>query len=207
MPRIAASACLTGQAVRYDGGDRYHGTVARVLRRWVRLQEYCPEVAIGLGVPRPPIQLTDTADGLRVLGTTDVSKDYTHALRGFADTVPDSICGAVLKARSPSCGVDDTPIALASVSVSVSASATHTALASGAFAHRLRERLPLLPMISETQLARAADVEGFVLKVYCYRQHKRWGNGTWLDDALAHIDAWPAAVRLPLADYLTRLRG
>src|SRR5690606_40705232 len=43
-PRIAVSACLTGQPVRYDGGDRYDGTVARVLRRWLLLQEYCPEI-------------------------------------------------------------------------------------------------------------------------------------------------------------------
>lgn len=198
MPRIAVSACLTGQAVRYDGGDRFHGTVARVLRRWVRLQEYCPEVAIGLGIPRPPVRLTDTTDGLRVLGTADVNQDYTHALRGFADTVPDSISGAILKARSPSCGIDNTPVA--------ADSSAPVRLASGAFAQRLRERLPLLPMISETQLARAEQVEVFVLKVYCYRQHTRWGNGNWLDDVLARMALWPEPVRKPLTDYLIQLR-
>lgn len=195
-PRIAVSACLTGQAVRYDGGDRFHGTVARVLTRWLRLQEYCPEVAIGLGVPRPPIQLVDTTDGLRVRGVADASRDYTHALRRFADTVPDSLSGAVLKARSPSCGVGNTPVWRGD---------EQTGVASGAFAAGLAERAPRLPMISETALSQAHEVELFVLKVYCYRQRQRWGAGRWLTQCLAEIVSWPAPVREPLIAYLNRL--
>ena len=197
-PRIAVSACLTGQPVRYDGGNRYHGTVARVLRRWLVLQEYCPETAIGLGVPRPPIQLTRTADGLRVRGVTDSRQDVTHALRGFADTLPASLSGAVLKARSPSCGVNNTPV--------WSEQGAHLDTASGAFAARLSERAPLLPMISEPALAQAEQIELFVLQVYGYRQYQRWGAGEWLAGVHDAVAAWKVdAVREGLLAYVEAL--
>src|SRR5690606_28546852 len=197
-PRIAVSACLTGQPVRYDGGDRYDGTVARVLRRWLLLQEYCPEIAIGLGVPRAPIQVLRTADGLRVRGVTDSGQDVTHALRGFADTLPASLSGAVLKARSPSCGVDNTPV--------WNEQGEQIDTASGAFAARLVERAPLLPMISETALAHAEQVELFVLQAYCYRQQQRWGAGEWLATVRDTVASWSVAgVRDPLLGYLARL--
>jgi len=197
-PRIAVSACLTGQPVRYDGGNRYDGAVARVLRRWLLLQEYCPEMAIGLGVPRPPIQLVRTADGLRVRGVADSHQDVTHALRGFADTLPASLSGAVLKARSPSCGVNNTPV--------WAEQGEPLGTASGAFAARLSERAPLLPMISEPALARAEQVELFVLQVYCYRQYQRWGAGEWLVTVRDAVAEWKVeAVRAPLLAYLERV--
>jgi hypothetical protein len=51
-PRLGVSSCLLGEAVRWDGGHRRDtfltGTLARVVE-WVPV---CPEVEVGMGVPR-----------------------------------------------------------------------------------------------------------------------------------------------------------
>ena len=55
--RIAVSGCLLGEEVRYDGGHRRSETVAGALGEAFELVSECPEVGIGLGVPRPKIRL------------------------------------------------------------------------------------------------------------------------------------------------------
>jgi hypothetical protein len=52
-PRLGVSACLLGHPVRYDGGHRHEPLLHRELGPLVRFVEVCPEVAIGLPVPRP----------------------------------------------------------------------------------------------------------------------------------------------------------
>ncbi len=107
-PKIAVSACLTGEPVRYDGGHRCHRLVVESLARHFRLVPFCPEVAIGLGVPRPTIELVREARGVRARGVADPGRDVTDALAAFARAFvrdhPD-LAGVVFKARSPSCGL------------------------------------------------------------------------------------------------------
>lgn len=103
--RVLVSACLLGQRVRFDGA-LLPGPEG-LLSRWLaegRVVPVCPEVAGGLPVPRPPVELQ--ADG-RVLNAQ--GQDLTEALRaGAAEAVrlaleSGAVC-AVLKESSPSCG-------------------------------------------------------------------------------------------------------
>src|SRR5438874_2346955 len=55
--RLGISACLLGQAVRYDGGHKRDPFLAETLGRFVEWVPVCPEVELGLGVPREPIRL------------------------------------------------------------------------------------------------------------------------------------------------------
>jgi len=103
-PRVAVSACLLGEPVRYDGGRRPAEDLMEWLSRWAEPVGICPEVAAGLGVPREPIQVE--VDG-RVVGVSSRT-DHTAALAAIAP--PAGVSGAVLQARSPSCGVGSTPI-------------------------------------------------------------------------------------------------
>ncbi|MEJ2061056.1 MAG: DUF523 domain-containing protein [Gammaproteobacteria bacterium] len=109
-PRIAVSACLLGEAVRYDGTDKRSAAVCENLGDDFDLVGICPEVGIGLGVPRPPIELVLEPNGVRVLGVEDRSLDVTESLRRYARQVPGlpgEIAGYVFKARSPSCALCD----------------------------------------------------------------------------------------------------
>ncbi len=159
-PLVATSACLLGEPVRYDGGHRYQATIERHLAPWLRLQAICPEVGIGLGVPRPTLEAIDDGAGARIVMSEDHSVDVTARLRAYAqhhvDAVGDfwPLCGYILKARSPSCGLGSLP---------VRRRCGPGATADGAFAGHLRRRLPWLPMVEEEGLRSAAACADFLL--------------------------------------------
>lgn len=106
---VGISSCLLGQPVRYDAGHKYDPYINRRLADFFEFRPYCPEVAIGLGTPRPPIRLVTTADGLRARGVKDASLDVTQPLADYGARIAASqadICGYILKSRSPSCGME-----------------------------------------------------------------------------------------------------
>ena len=97
------SACLLGERCRYDGASKPSEAV-RQLAQKLRAHPVCPEVAGGLGVPRPPAERV----GARVL--TEAGADVTAAYEAGAHACAEvrRQCGArlaVLKAKSPACGV------------------------------------------------------------------------------------------------------
>jgi uncharacterized protein YbbK (DUF523 family) len=157
--RIGVSSCLLGERVRYDGGHKRNKWIARTLARHFELVPVCPEVAIGLGVPRPPIRLVLRAGKVRAVGVHDPLLDVSHALtrygREMAVTL-DDLCGYVFKARSPSCSV-------AGIAVK-GARETHAGLYAAAFlkAH------PLLPVEDEERLQDAALRRQFLARVRAY---------------------------------------
>ena len=113
VEKILVSACLLGQAVRYDGGA--HGPFAELLH-WQaqgRVVPLCPEVAGGLPTPRPAAEIVggqgaQVLDGLvqvRSIEGADVSAAFVAGALIAERLVPQhGIRIAVLKARSPSCG-------------------------------------------------------------------------------------------------------
>jgi len=113
VDKILVSACLLGQAVRYDGGA--HGPFAELLH-WQaqgRVVPLCPEVAGGLPTPRPAAEIiggqgSQVLDGLvqvRSIEGADVSAAFVAgALIAERLVQQHGIRIAVLKARSPSCG-------------------------------------------------------------------------------------------------------
>ena len=106
---VGVSSCLLGQPVRFDGGHKFHAYINRRLADFFEFKPVCPEVAIGLGTPRPPIRLVNTGDGVRVRGVKDPEQDVTEQLadygRQMADRL-DDVCGYIFKSRSPSCGME-----------------------------------------------------------------------------------------------------
>jgi uncharacterized protein YbgA (DUF1722 family)/uncharacterized protein YbbK (DUF523 family) len=90
---------------------RYNGNiieepVVEHLKPFIEAQTVCPEVQIGLGVPRPPIRLVRQGDQLRLL-QPETGRDLTETMTAFVDEtlVPDlDVDGFILKSASPSCG-------------------------------------------------------------------------------------------------------
>ena len=110
---VAISACLLGEPVRYDGKDKFCPQLVARLRQHFILVAICPEVAIGMSVPRAPIQLVQDGAGVRARGVQDPSKDVTELLADYGHNVADTqteFFGYVFKARSPSCGLGSTPL-------------------------------------------------------------------------------------------------
>ena len=101
--RVAISACLLGAPVRYDGGSKPVSEVIELAGK-VDVVRVCPETASGLPVPRPPAEQL----GGRVLlaDGRDVTAEFDLGARRCLDAVRRSpVRLAVLKAKSPSCGV------------------------------------------------------------------------------------------------------
>ena len=103
--RVSISACLLGAPVRYDGGSKPVPEVIELAgREGVEVLRVCPETASGLPVPRPPAEQR----GGRVLlaDGRDVTEEFALGSRLCGDDVVRSGARlAVLKAKSPSCGV------------------------------------------------------------------------------------------------------
>ena len=81
---IGVSACLLGEPVHFDGGHKRNTFLLEELAAHVRLVPVCPEVGIGLGVPREAIRLVRRDDRVRLLGSAGA--DYTDAMRRWAGT-------------------------------------------------------------------------------------------------------------------------
>lgn len=111
--KLLVSACLLGRPVRYDGRSSAFQERLAELQRRGRVVAFCPEVAGGLLVPRPPAEIVggdgkDVWSGAAWVVTRDGSDVSEAFLRGarlaLALAQEHGVVAAVLKARSPSCG-------------------------------------------------------------------------------------------------------
>ena len=103
MSKIIVSACLLGENCKYSGGNNYDPKVLRFVqgREVIRV---CPEVLAGLGIPRIPIEIRD-GKVIRRDGVV-VDASIREAVAKILDQIRDEdIECAILKARSPTCGM------------------------------------------------------------------------------------------------------
>ncbi|MDH5217794.1 MAG: DUF523 domain-containing protein, partial [Gammaproteobacteria bacterium] len=67
--KIGISSCLLGENVRFDSGHKKNSYITGVLNDYFEFTPFCPEVEIGLGIPREPIRLISVDDEVRCVGT------------------------------------------------------------------------------------------------------------------------------------------
>jgi len=155
-PRIAVSACLLGEAVRYDGRDKLDLVIRDGLGARFELIPVCPEAELGLGVPREAIGLSGDPGRPRLTGL-ESGADLTARMEEWcADRVAQlaaaGVDGFVLKARSPSCGIRDVPVTTGAGEVP----------GSGLFALALARAFPALPVVSDEALRDPAGLSDFM---------------------------------------------
>lgn len=165
--RLGISACLLGQSVRYDGGDKRAPLLCDVVACRVDWVPICPEVELGLGTPRPPMVLLGGGRTAR-LWTPSTGADHTRAMRAWArDKVVQlaeaGLAGYVLKSRSPSCGLRGVPVR--------DGDGREVGVTSGLFAGALARGLPQLPLAEEQELEDPAALTQFLRRAFFYR---RW---------------------------------
>lgn len=105
-PVLVLSRCLELEPCRYNG-ERIPFDLVRELEPWVEYRPVCPEVEIGLGVPRDTIRLVAAGERtLLVQPATgrDVTVEMETFAEGFVGGLAD-VDGFILKSRSPSCGL------------------------------------------------------------------------------------------------------
>lgn len=114
--RYVVSACLLGRRCRYDGENKRHGGVVRFLRGKSYLA-VCPEMLAGWGSPRPAVEFHGGGAAQVAAGQASIQDDRgrnrTVSLmkgirRALRQAVSSGAQQAILKEKSPSCGVTRT---------------------------------------------------------------------------------------------------
>lgn len=170
--RVGISTCLLGEEVRYDGTGARSSFPGEKLKGLFDYQSFCPEVAIGMSVPREPIRLVDRDGGIRVVGVKDPDMDKTDDLQTYANTVSQEVggeqgvAGYVFMHNSPSCG-------LYRVKVYPGPDAPARRDGRGAFARTLTDNLPNLPVEDAGRLFDDVLRENFVTRVFAYAHWQR----------------------------------
>lgn len=163
---IAISSCLLGHRVRYDGELKQVPELCDWLQQHAQLLPVCPEVEIGLSVPRPPLILAAGPGRPRMIGRDDADLDVSRDMYRFCDEKPaqlQHIAGYVFKARSPSCGLRRLPLFDGDRVIN----GDHP----GLFAAAMAEFFPSLPMAEEEDLLDDAQRAAFMQRVMNYYQN------------------------------------
>lgn len=174
-PRVVASACLGFDACRWDGAV-LADTFLRSLAAHAEVVRVCPEVAIGLGVPRDPIRIERTAAGRRLVQPA-TGRDVTRAMEDFAAAWLDrlgEVDGFVLKGRSPSCAVSD-----AKVYAGGGKQVRRAGKGPGLFAQAVLARFPAAAVEDEGRLTNRRLREHFLTRIFttaAFRAVRRRGR-------------------------------
>ncbi len=173
-PRVVLSRCLEFEACRYNGQSVSSGIV-RLVEPYVDFVPVCPEVEIGLGVPRDPIRLVrldavGEGAGEPVPGAPrarlvqpSTARDLTAEMNAFAHAFSDRtaiVDGMILKSRSPTCGTGDVKVYAAAENAPVHHKGA------GAFADVVMHRFPDVPIEDEGRLTNADIRHHFLTRLF-----------------------------------------
>jgi uncharacterized protein YbgA (DUF1722 family)/uncharacterized protein YbbK (DUF523 family) len=160
-PVVVVSKCIEFEPVRYNG-QMMTSDLVRSLKPLVQFIPVCPEVGVGLGVPRENLRIVKTGDTLRLiqpatgLNLTDIMKRFS---KKFLDALPE-VDGFILKNGSPSSAMKDAKIYPSSEKVS------SVERGPGFFGGAVVDRFGHLAVEDERRLLNSRIKEHFLTKLY-----------------------------------------
>ena len=179
-PKLGISACLLGQKVRFDGGHKREQFLTDLFGRFVEWIPICPEVEVGMGVPRESVRLVGTPSNPKMIADKS-GRDWTAAMSQFAakrlrDMAEMSLSGYVFKKNSPTCGMERVRV--------YSSKGMPERQGRGLFAAALMRQWPLLPVEEEGRLNDLKLRENFIERVFAYH---RWQQASAERKSLAAL--------------------
>lgn len=176
-PQIGVSACLSGQPVRFDGGHKISRFLVEAGDKFLHLHSVCPEAELGLGIPRPPVQLRKFQQQVKLVFSKNPRHDLTQDMESYSQQRIrdfDQLDGFVFKKDSPSCRPQRVP-------VYDDNSGMRERNGTGIFAKAFRQQYPLVAVEDEGRLNDKNIRENFLERVYA---HYRWRQLTQDDNNL-----------------------
>lgn len=172
--RIGVSSCVIGEEVRWNGGHSRQRYLTDMLGPFVEYVPVCPEVEVGMGVPRPTVRLVREGDDTRMIEPKN-GVDWTSSMRRLSlkrssELADEGLHGFVLKKDSPTCGV---------FRVRIYTDSGVERNGRGIFADALMRRMPHLPVEEEGRLNDAKIRENFVERIFAYRRLKDLFRPRW----------------------------
>ncbi|MEO0123782.1 MAG: DUF523 and DUF1722 domain-containing protein [candidate division WOR-3 bacterium] len=164
--RIILSRCFC-EAVRYNGGIVQDEFVER-LKKFVDYELVCPEMEMGLGVPRPKIIIIKE-NGNKRLYQPETQRDLTQNIKKFIKDFVDNVDinefdGFLLKSKSPSCGI---------TSANYYQNDKIVGRTDGFFAEGVKNNFPQLPAEHEGRLKNPELREHFLIRIFAYAEFRR----------------------------------
>ncbi len=186
--RVGVSRCLLGDEVRYDGQHKRSQYAVDVLGQQFEFVAVCPEVEVGMPIPREPVRLesgqrtpraADLGDGAVKMVAPGSGRDWTAKMSRFVrsrvrELAKLELSGFILQQKSPSCGMERVKV--------FGTSGMPQRVGSGLFAAELMKQLPALPVEEEGRLNDAVLRENFLTRVFAYSRlqqlyRQRWNRG------------------------------
>lgn len=161
--KVAVSACLLGEHVRYDGGHKHNPDITEILGAYFTLVPFCPEVECGLSVPRETMRLEGDPAAPRLM-TIQTRVDKTEQMLSYCERKvlefqEHNISGVIFKERSPSCALNAAPL-YGSNSSEISAP--------GLFAGEVVKHFPFMPVEEAERLNSPEIREEFINRIFQY---------------------------------------
>ncbi|MFY9143399.1 YbgA family protein [Sulfuricurvum sp.] len=167
--KIAVSACLLGEKIRFDGGHKHDRFITEELSRFAEFVPFCPE-HLAFGTPRPSIRLLRLENQIYVHSNkddTDLTERLIQTSRDELSKIAHTpLSGIIFKSKSPSCGMKSAKTYLDN--------GFCEGKEDGIFASMCRERYPLLPMEEEGRLQDAWLRENFVMQLFAYDAYEQF---------------------------------
>ena len=163
--QVGISSCLLGDEVRYNGGHKHSALCTRDLSEYFDFVSVCPEVSIGLGVPRKPIRLVGDPSDPDIVGVANPEHNVTQPMKEFArEKVKElgDLSGYIFIKGSPSCG-------LFRVKVYNESGFPQQEMGRGVYAKVVTDNYPLLPVEEAGRLMDPVLRENFITRVFAYQ--------------------------------------
>lgn len=177
-PKIVISKCLEFDACRYDG-TRIENDFVKKLKDYVDFLPICPEMEIGLGVPREPIEIIKVENEIKLIQPA-TQKDLTESMNQFSERfiaeLGDEVDGFILKSRSPSCGLTEPALPVTPEQGNEPPQESYV----GLFASALAKRYPNLVLESENPLFHVRHRDHFLIRIFTFARLRAVRNAASL---------------------------
>lgn len=175
-PTIFASKCLGFDNCRWNGMI-LHSDIVELLRPYVDFITACPEMEIGLGVPRSPIRVVENKNGVSLIqpstGLELTKKMETFSANLILELKTNGIDAFILKDASPSCGYKN-------VKHYAKADQNNTTTKGfGIFGKRIKDEFPFTAVEDEGRLTNFTIREVFLTRLFvtaAFRETKLSGK-------------------------------
>lgn len=182
-PRIVSSKCIEFEPCRYNG-LMIKSSIVEKLKDYAEFLPVCPEVGIGLGVPRDPIRVVDSGEQLELFQPS-TGKIFTDEMKQFSESFLESISdvdGFILKNKSPSCGVKAINIYPSFKDSRPRKDGT------GLFAANVSKYFPKLPLEDEGRLRNLGIRENFLTRIFTLAEFRKAKSGDLNDLITFHTN-------------------
>jgi uncharacterized protein YbgA (DUF1722 family)/uncharacterized protein YbbK (DUF523 family) len=162
--KIGISTCLLGENVRFDAGHKKDRYLTDILGNYFEWVPVCPELEVGMGVPREAVRLVGSQDNPRMVGVKS-EKDWTNPMNKYsaerlAQLSKLNLSGYIFKSDSPSCGMERVRI--------YSQNGMPSKNGIGLFAREYIKAFPNTPVEEEGRLNDAKIRDNFIVRVFSY---------------------------------------